>query len=78
MIAAFPKRADAILLSGMLEGGEELAGKAVVIDAPLGRGHVLLFACNPMWRASTQGTYALVTNAIFNFDHLGLGWPPVR
>ncbi len=78
VIAAFPKKADEILLSGMLEGGEEIAGKAVVIDAPLGRGHILLFACNPMWRVSTQGTYALVTNAIFNFDRLGLGWPPAK
>jgi Zinc carboxypeptidase len=76
VILAFPKEADTILLSGMLEGGEEIAGKPVVIDAPLGRGHVLLFANNPMWRVNTQGSYALVTNAILNFDHLGLGWPP--
>ncbi|TAM50752.1 MAG: hypothetical protein EPN53_07445 [Acidobacteria bacterium] len=78
VIASFPKNADSILLSGMLDGGDEIAGKAVVVDAPRGRGHVLLFACNPMWRASTQGTYGLVTNAILNFDRLGLGWPPAR
>jgi hypothetical protein len=41
-----------------------------VIDAPRGRGHVLLFANNPMWRGNTQGTYALVTNAIVNWDRL--------
>ena len=62
----------------MLAGGDEIAGKAVVVDAPLGRGHVLLFGCNPMWRVSTQGTYALVTNAIFNFNRLGLGRPAVN
>jgi hypothetical protein len=78
VIAAFPEEADEILLSGMLEGAEEIAGKPVVIDAPRGEGHVLLFALNPMWRVSTQGSYALVTNAILNFDHLGLGWPPAR
>jgi hypothetical protein len=39
---------------------------------------VLLFANNPMWRVSTQGSYALVTNAILNFDQLGFGWPPAR
>ncbi len=78
VIAAFPKSADAILLSGMLEGGEEIAGKPVVVDAPRGRGHVLLFACNPMWRVSTQGTYALVTNAIMNWSALGAGWPPKK
>jgi hypothetical protein len=70
VIVAFPKKADQLLLSGMLEGGEELAGKAVVIDAPRGKGHILLFANNPMWRANTQGSYALVMNAIMNWDAL--------
>jgi hypothetical protein len=76
VILAFPKQADTILLSGMLEGADEIAGTPVLIDSPLGKGHVLLFAINPMWRVSTQGSYALVTNAILNFDHLSLGWPP--
>jgi hypothetical protein len=76
VILAFPREANTILLSGMLEGADEIAGKPVVIDSPLGKGHVLLFAINPMWRVNTQGAYALVTNAILNFDHLSLGWPP--
>jgi hypothetical protein len=70
VIVAFAKKADQLLLSGMLEGGDELAGKAVVIDAPRGKGHILLFANNPMWRANTQGTYALVMNAIMHWDAL--------
>jgi hypothetical protein len=70
VIVSFAKKADQLLLSGMLENGEELAGKPVVIDAPRGRGHVLLFANNPMWRQNTQGSYALVMNAIMNWDHL--------
>ncbi|HYU25574.1 MAG TPA: M14 family zinc carboxypeptidase [Thermoanaerobaculia bacterium] len=70
VIVAFAKPADKLLLSGMLEGGDELAGKAVVIDAPRGKGHIVLFANNPMWRANTQGSYALVMNAILNWDAL--------
>jgi hypothetical protein len=70
VIVAFAKEADKLLLSGMLEAGEEIAGKPVVIDAPRGNGHILLFANNPMWRQNTQGSYALVTNAIMNWDHL--------
>jgi len=70
VIVAFAKKTDQLLLSGMLEGGDELAGKAVVIDAPRGKGHILLFANNPMWRANTQGSYALVMNAILNWDSL--------
>jgi hypothetical protein len=70
VIVSFAKEADKLLLSGMLEAGEEIAGKPVVIDAPRGKGHILLFANNPMWRQNTQGSYALVTNAIMNWDHL--------
>ena len=70
VIVSFAKQADQLLMSGMLEGGDEIAGKPVVIDSPLGKGHILLFANNPMWRQNTQGSYALVTNAIMNWDHL--------
>jgi hypothetical protein len=70
VIVSFAKPADKLLLSGMLDGGEELAGKPAVILAPRGKGNVLLFATNPMWRMNTQGTYALVTNALMSWDHL--------
>jgi hypothetical protein len=70
VIVSFNKKADQLLLSGMLEGGDELAGKPVVISVPRGRGNVILFANNPMWRQNTQGSYALVMNAIMNWDHL--------
>ena len=60
----------------MLDGADEIAGTPVVIDSPRGKGHVLLFADNPMWRVNTQGDYALMFNAILNAGHLGLGWPP--
>jgi hypothetical protein len=53
-----------LLLSGMLEGGDEIAGKPAVIDAPRGTGHVILMAINPMWRMNTSGLYALVMNAV--------------
>jgi len=52
-----------LLLSGMLEGGDEIAGKPAVIDAPRGQGHIILMSTNPMWRMNTSGMYALVMNA---------------
>jgi hypothetical protein len=76
VILAFPKEAGDILLSGMLDGADEIAGTPMVVDCPRGKGHVLLFANNPMWRMNTQGDFALIFNAIFNAGHLGLGWPP--
>ena len=56
--------ADDLLVSGLLDGGDELAGRAAVVDARYGQGKVLLFAINPIWRGGTIGSYALVFNAI--------------
>ncbi|MEQ1924120.1 MAG: hypothetical protein ABL952_16580, partial [Pyrinomonadaceae bacterium] len=62
-----------LLVSGMLAGGAELAGKAAVVDVPVGRGHVVMFANNPMWRHETHGSFSMLFNAILNFDNLGVG-----
>ena len=70
VIVSFAEKADQLLLSGMLEGGDELAGKPAVILAPRGKGNVLLFANNPMWRMNTLGAYPLVMSAILNWDRL--------
>ncbi|HEV2386420.1 MAG TPA: M14 family zinc carboxypeptidase [Candidatus Acidoferrales bacterium] len=63
-------------VSGMLAGGQELANTPAVVDVPLGKGHIVLFAPNPMWRQTTQGDFMLVLNAVMNYDHLNVGWPP--
>jgi Zinc carboxypeptidase len=67
-------------VSGMLAGGNELANAPAVIDVPVGRGHVVLFANNPMWRQETHGTFMLLLNAALNYDHLGVGrkLPPAK
>jgi len=62
-----------LLVSGLLEAGNEIAQHAAVIDAPYEQGHVVLFSNNPFWRAETQGSYFLVFNAILNFDQLNAG-----
>jgi Zinc carboxypeptidase len=56
--------ADDLLVSGLLEHGGELARRAAVVEVPLGKGHLLLFAINPIWRGSTIGSHPLVWNAI--------------
>lgn len=62
-----------LLLSGMITGANEIAEKPAVVDVPHGKGHVVLFADNPMWRAETSGSYFLVFNSILNYDHLDAG-----
>jgi hypothetical protein len=65
-----------LFVSGLLDGGDELAEHAAVIDQPFGRGHVVLFSTNPIWRGQTRGSYMLVFNAILNFDNLNAGRKP--
>jgi len=72
VIVRFAPERD-LVLSGLIQGGAEIAEKPAVVDVPHGKGHVLLFANNPMWRNTTQGSYTLVFNAIMNYDNLGAG-----
>jgi hypothetical protein len=62
--------AKSLLLSGLLDKGGSIAEHAIVVDAHLGQGNVLLFANNPIYRGETIGSYPLVFNAILNFQHL--------
>jgi hypothetical protein len=62
---------DDLLVSGLLENGGELARRAAVVEVPLGKGHVLLFGINPIWRGSTIGSHPLVWNAILQHQALG-------
>jgi hypothetical protein len=62
-----------LLVSGLVEGGEEIAQRPAVVDAPSGKGHVVLFSINPVYRGETWGTYAMVLNTILNFDSLNAG-----
>jgi hypothetical protein len=62
-----------LLVSGLLEGGDEIAQHPAVVDVPTGSGHVVLFSINPVYRGETRGTYSLVLNTILNFDNLNAG-----
>ena len=62
-----------LLISGLVEGGDEIAQHPAVVDVPSGNGHVVLFSINPVYRGETHGTYSLVLNTILNFDNLNAG-----
>jgi len=59
-----------LLLDGLLDKSGSIAEHAVVVNAHLGQGNVLLFGNNPVYRGETVGSYPLVFNAILNFDRL--------
>jgi hypothetical protein len=64
---------NALLVSGLLSGGADIAQRPVVVDVPVGKGHVVLFAANPIYRGETVGSYFMVFNTILNFDSLDTG-----
>jgi hypothetical protein len=70
VLLSYPNDPNDILLSGALAGGENLVGRPVLVDAPVGTGHVIIFATRPFWRYQTQGNYFLAFNAMLNWNDL--------
>lgn len=66
----FTRTVADLLISGGLDGGQELAGAPALVDAPLGTGHIVMFSFNPMWRHETHGSFFLVFNAMLNYKNL--------
>jgi len=61
-----------LLVSGLLDGND-VAQRPAVVDVPLEKGHIVLFANNPIYRGETIGSYFLVFNTLLNWDNLNAG-----
>ncbi len=64
IVARYPD--SRVLASGWLEGEPVIAGRAALIDAPLGAGHILLFGMQPQYRAQSYLTFKLFFNALLH------------
>jgi len=53
-----------VLASGWLVGEKVIAGKAAVIDAPIGEGRAILFGMRPQYRAQSYQTFKMFFNAL--------------
>jgi hypothetical protein len=67
-----------LLVSGLLDGGRDIADRASLVQVPMEKGQVVLFSFNPMYRGETEGSYAFVLNTILHFDSLNVGRPAAR
>ncbi|MFN0101975.1 MAG: M14 family zinc carboxypeptidase [Bryobacteraceae bacterium] len=55
-------------LSGLLKGGTEIRDKAAILDVPVGKGRVLMFATNPCYRWQNHGEFSMLFNAVLHFN----------
>jgi len=73
IVMRFAEKPGDLLVSGMMNNGQSLAARPAIVDAPVGDGHVVMFAINPIWRHQTWGQFGLVLNAILHYDALDAG-----
>jgi hypothetical protein len=62
-VAKFP--VENLLLSGWIYGERYLRQKSAIVEAPLGKGKMILFGIPVTYRAMSYGTFKLIFNAIF-------------
>jgi hypothetical protein len=66
---------DPGVLSGLMRGADQVRNRPALIDAPVGKGRVLMYAINPIYRWQTFGEHQLVFNALLYYNDLPSGTP---
>ena len=61
---------DKAVLSGLMNGADEIKGRAAVVVTPVGQGEAVLFTTNPVWRWQNIGEFRMVFNTILNYQNL--------
>ncbi|HWM90007.1 MAG TPA: M14 family zinc carboxypeptidase [Thermoanaerobaculia bacterium] len=59
-----------LVLSGFVRGEDQVDGKPAVLDVPVGKGRVLLFAFNPLHRYLNLSDFRLVYNVLLNWNDM--------
>jgi hypothetical protein len=54
-----------ILRSGWLLGADIVAGRSSVVNAPFGKGRVVLLGLSVQHRAQSHGTFKLLFNSLY-------------
>ena len=60
--------AGPFLVSGQVWGEDNLIGRPAILDMPVGRGHVVAYNFNPLYRDLNRGDQRLLWNALINWQ----------
>jgi len=81
ILARYPG-GDANVLSGLMRGADEIANRPFAIEVPggyTGKGRIVLFSNNPIYRWQNHAEFNMVFNSIMNWNDMGGGQaPPAR
>jgi len=69
VVARFTGGDDGVL-SGLMRGADQTRNRPMVVDAPSGKGRVILFANNPIYRWQTFGEHAMVFNGLLFWNDI--------
>jgi hypothetical protein len=72
ILARYPG-GDANVLSGLMRGADEIANRPFAVDVPggyTGKGRVVLFSNNPIYRWQNHSEFNMVFNAMMNWNDL--------
>jgi Zinc carboxypeptidase len=58
------------VLSGFMNGADEIKDRPAIVLSPVDSGQVLMFATNPIYRWQNFGEFRMLYNAIFNYKNL--------
>jgi hypothetical protein len=63
---------DGSVLSGLMKGSNEIRNRPAIVDVPTGKGRILLYATNPVYRWQNMGEFNMLFNALLNYNDLSL------
>jgi hypothetical protein len=64
------------VLSGLFNGADDIKGRAAIVVVQDGKGEIVMFTTNPIWRRQNLGEYRMLFNTLMNYKNLAPGPAP--
>ncbi len=61
---------DKAVLSGLMRSAGEITNRPAIVDVPVGKGRVILFATNPCYRWQNHGEFNMLFNTVLHHNDI--------